>query len=314
MLAAVKRFFVGPGFAAYASTLLVLFASVLGTVVLWPPAPDGFGAFAAEFRVWCLGEGASDSGASRFMLFATFFEILSMAALIAFVWWGPLRVAASSPAGRRQLRGPLLGAVFSAGMLAAALWFLGKPEEGAGVAFPAQALRTAVPAPRVELTGHDGQLVSLDALRGDVVVLTAVYASCGTACPRILGQARRVVEGLPEPLRSSVRVLGVTLDPEHDTPETMAALAQSQRISAPTFRLLSGPLDRVNDVLDAMGVQRKRNAKTGVIDHANVFVLVDRSGRVAYRFALDAKHERWMGEALQVLAREPRLPTASRAP
>jgi hypothetical protein len=43
-----------------------------------------------------------------------------------------------------------------------------------------------------------------------------------------------------------------------------------------------------------------------VIDHASLFVLVDRSGHVAYRFALGGElEENWLVQALTILIHEP---------
>ena len=59
--------------------------------------------------------------------------------------------------------------------------------------FPAEALRISQRAPAFRLTDQSGQPVDLAALRGSVVVLTAVYASCPHTCPLILAQARDAV-------------------------------------------------------------------------------------------------------------------------
>ena len=73
--------------------------------------------------------------------------------------------------------------------------------------FPADRLRTQLPAPHVALTDHEGRPVSLDELRGRVVVLTGVYATCGFTCPMILGQAKRAVAALSPDERAEVTVL-----------------------------------------------------------------------------------------------------------
>ena len=43
---------------------------------------------------------------------------------------------------------------------------------------------------------------------------------------------------------------------------------------------------------------------TRMIDHANLFLLLDREGRIAYRLSLGDQQERWLVTALQVLLRE----------
>ena len=53
-----------------------------------------------------------------------------------------------------------------------------------------------------------------------------------------------------------------------------------------------------------MQVARKRDPETGVIDHANLFLLIDREGRLAYRLGLGERQQRWLTSALRVLLDE----------
>ncbi len=41
-----------------------------------------------------------------------------------------------------------------------------------------------------------------------------------------------------------------------------------------------------------------------MIDHANLFLLVDRAGRIAYRLTLGERQQRWLTSALEFLLRE----------
>ena len=68
--------------------------------------------------------------------------------------------------------------------------------------------------------------------------------------------------------------------------------------------LLNGEAAEVERSMDRMGVESQRDPETGVIDHANLFLLIDRSGKIAYRFSLGERQERWLGAALQILLRE----------
>jgi protein SCO1/2 len=132
-----------------------------------------------------------------------------------------------------------------------------------------------------------------------------VYERCAQSCPAILEQARRAVEALPVAERSDVRVLGVTLDPGSDTPAALARLAARHGLAPPLYQLVTGAPEDVEPVLDRMSVARRRDAETGVIDHANLFLLVDRDGRLAYRFSLGPRQARWLAAALRVLLAEP---------
>ena len=98
--------------------------------------------------------------------------------------------------------------------------------------------------------------------------------------------------------------MAVTLDPEHDSPEVLAGLAEAHGLSAPLYQLLTGEPSEGERVLNEMSIARQRDPETGVIDHANLFLLLDRDGQVAYRLGLGERQERWLVSALRVLLRE----------
>jgi protein SCO1/2 len=137
-----------------------------------------------------------------------------------------------------------------------------------------------------------------------VVVVTGVYAHCVSTCPMILLQAKSVLAELTPEERASVTVVAVTLDPERDRPPELAALALRNGVHAPSFRLATGDPAAVGATLDAYGISRRRDAESGVIDHANLFAVIDRDGRIAYRFTLGELQRDWLARALRLLIAE----------
>jgi cytochrome oxidase Cu insertion factor (SCO1/SenC/PrrC family) len=88
----------------------------------------------------------------------------------------------------------------------------------------------------------------------------------------------------------------------------MKVMAQNYGMTPPQWRMLVGAPDVVEPVLDRLGLERRRNDETGVIDHANLFLLVDPNGRIAYRLTLGDRQEHWLTTALEHLAREAQGP------
>jgi protein SCO1/2 len=172
------------------------------------------------------------------------------------------------------------------------------------LAFPAESIRTQDPAPTIALTNHLGEPYNLETTRGDVVMITAVYATCPHTCPAIIRQAKKVSEELDPNLRRDFRVLGITMDPENDSPEALAELAEMHGLEAPLFQFLTGDPEEVNSLLDDLGFARQFNPETGEIDHVNLCVLIDRDGKIAYRLTLGEKQELWLQSALTVLLEE----------
>jgi protein SCO1/2 len=79
---------------------------------------------------------------------------------------------------------------------------------------------TPTPAAGFALTSQQGDSVQLSDFRGDLVVITFLYANCTTACPLISLHLKRAADQLTPQEAGRVHFLAVSLDPERDTPET----------------------------------------------------------------------------------------------
>jgi protein SCO1/2 len=223
------------------------------------------------------------------------------------LWYAP--VAAAFRDRRRQWLPYLIAALGSVGVAIAALAALGGEGRPTELPFPAEALRIAHEPPAISLTNQEGTPFSLRDADGQVVLLTAIYASCPRSCPLIMGQVKRALGSLAPELQRDVRVVLVSMNPEQDTPSVLWKLADVYQVKAPAYEFLTGDPPAVNRILDALEVARTRDPRTGIIDHSNLCVLIDRKGKVAYRFSLGSQQERWLTSALAVLTRE--VPPAS---
>ncbi|MCC6751487.1 MAG: SCO family protein [Deltaproteobacteria bacterium] len=283
-------------------SLLLFLNLLLLALLLLPASGSKLGAFAEDFRIWCFGYDPLTGRHSVTQIVAVFSEPVILALIIVGVWWTPLKGLLAGP---KRAALPWVGAALALAVGAAVLvTTMERTQAGGPQPFPAERLRVALHPPAFELTNHTGEKLSLAALKGKVVLITAVYATCGHTCPMILGQAKRAVAKLSAAEKRDLRVIGITLDPERDDPKAMASMAAGQEVEAPLFNLLSGESKLVNRILDELQVARKRDKKTGVIDHANVFFVLDRRGKIAYRLTLGPQQERWLGSALKVLLRE----------
>jgi protein SCO1/2 len=159
-------------------------------------------------------------------------------------------------------------------------------------------------APDFVLTNQMHEPVELAALQGNVVILTAVYASCPHTCPVILSQVKDAIAQLAPEQRDDLRLVAVTMDPDHDSPEILARLAENHGMQAPLYNLVTGESSEVERILDRMQFARERDPETGIISHVNLYLLIDRDGRVAYRLGLGDRQQRWLASALKVLLKE----------
>jgi protein SCO1/2 len=133
--------------------------------------------------------------------------------------------------------------------------------------------------PELALIDQDGQPFDLRTLRGTPVIVTFLYAHCQTVCPTVM---RDVLRARRDAGREEVPIVVVTLDPWRDVVARLPAIAREWNFAAHD-RILTGTIGDVNRTLDAWGVSRARDDRTGELAHIAVVVLVDRDGRRAYR-------------------------------
>jgi protein SCO1/2 len=301
-LAVVRGFLVGGAFPSFALSLLLWWEFFLIGMLLLPSGTSGLGAFAEDFRIWCYGYDPATGRTEWSYVMAMILPQVAIGAFIALFWWEPLREILKSPRiiARHLGTAALVVACISVGFASSA----SRPATGE-LPFPAEVLRTAYRAPEFELTNQTGESIDLAALRGNVVVLTAVYASCAHTCPAILGHAKGAIGELAPEEIEGLRLIAVTMNPEIDSPKVLAGLAKQHGLQLPLYNLVTGAPAEVERVLDRMEIARARDPETGVINHANLFLLIDREGRVAYRLGLGERQQRWLVSALKVLLKEP---------
>ncbi|MEW5849596.1 MAG: SCO family protein [Myxococcota bacterium] len=291
----------GWAFPVFLLTTLFLATGLMAAVTLLPMQGTPMEQFAEEFKVWCFGFNPSTGEMNWSAVITTLTGPVILGGVAAVVWWQPLReVAAAAPRRLLLAAGPAVLLVGSASVVTV----LSVPARAESREFPAEALRVSHTPPAFTLTDQRGESVSLTSLRGRVVVITGVYSTCATACPMIVQQAKGVIRDLPAELAAQVSVLGVSLDPERDTPESLARMATLHRVSPPQFYFLGGEPTQVNTLLDSLGFERRRNPQTGTIDHASMYIVVDKTGRIAYRFGVGETQRAWMGQALRLLVQE----------
>lgn len=161
------------------------------------------------------------------------------------------------------------------------------------------------PAPEFSLTAQDGRRVSLVGLRGKVVAVTFIYASCADTCPLLTGKMAAIQRMLGEDFGRDVAFVSITVDPERDTPEVLARYARAHRANPAGWAFLTGPADEIAGVELRYGVFA-RKAGDGSVDHTFLTSLVDRRGilRVQYLgFRFD--REEFLGD-VRTLMREAR--------
>jgi protein SCO1/2 len=230
-------------------------------------------------------------------------EPLPLQAIFFFIWRAPL---AELWRTRRRAFAQVAGwALLLVGFIGVGLMGLGRSQAttSAELPFPAENLRSALVMPSFTLTNQDGRAVSLTDFKGRVVLVTAVYSTCTTTCPMMLTKIRTVLDQMSPAERDEMAVVAFSLNPEADTRELRAMTARMYGIKS-QFHFVSGVPSELDALLDRLDVVRKRDEKTGQILHSNLFFLLDREGRIAYRLSQSRNESSWLISALRVLLAE----------
>ena len=128
------------------------------------------------------------------------------------------------------------------------------------------------------LTGHDGKPRVLEDFRGKLVVLSFGYTHCPDICPTTLADIAAAVRSLGSD-SERVQVLMVSVDPERDTPESLAKYVTA---FDPRFIGLRGDLDATKKVANEFKIyfaKRKTGASYSV-DHSAQSYVIDPQGRL----------------------------------
>jgi protein SCO1 len=129
--------------------------------------------------------------------------------------------------------------------------------------------------PEFQLTDQSGEPFHRESLRGNIWVADFIYSTCPGPCPRMSAQMRGVQSATAS--FPDVKLVSITVDPQHDSPAVLAAYASRYHAEPGRWFFLTG----AQDALEALC---RNGFKLGDVDgslvHSTRFVLVDRRNRV----------------------------------
>ena len=134
--------------------------------------------------------------------------------------------------------------------------------------------------PAVRLDDFNGAVVDASALRGHASLLFFGYSRCPDVCPATLATLQAVLQRAPLP---GLRVLFVTVDPEHDTP---AVLRQYLAAFGPQFTGLQAQPDGLTRLLRELGASAGPEGPGNAygVAHTATLYLLDTRGRLVAVF------------------------------
>jgi protein SCO1/2 len=138
------------------------------------------------------------------------------------------------------------------------------------------------PAPEFTLTNQYGQRLALKELRGKVLAITFIFASCADTCP-LLTKMAGIQNRLGSDFGKKVHFVSITVDAERDRPEVLKQYAEGHKANPAGWAFLTGTPAEIREVAKRYGIYYKKTPR-GDVDHTFLTSLVDQSGilRVQY--------------------------------
>jgi protein SCO1/2 len=134
------------------------------------------------------------------------------------------------------------------------------------------------------LTDQNGRSSPLQGWRGEPVIVAMFYSSCQFTCPMVIEALRATETALAAGERARLRVLMVSIDPEHDTVAVLERMATERRIDTARWTLARADAPTVRKLAAVLGVQY-RALGNGDFNHSTALILVDSEGSIRARTA-----------------------------
>ncbi|MBM2806283.1 MAG: hypothetical protein HW419_4176 [Deltaproteobacteria bacterium] len=139
------------------------------------------------------------------------------------------------------------------------------------------------PAPEFNLTTQDGKRLTLKELRGKVLAITFIFASCADTCPLLTAKMAGIQNRLGSDFGSKVHFVSITVDAERDTPEVLKQYAEGHKANPAGWAFLTGTPAEIREVAKRYGIYYKKTSR-GDVDHTFLTSLVDRNGTLRVQY------------------------------
>ena len=165
----------------------------------------------------------------------------------------------------------------------------------------------------IELINQLGDTVSLDDLKGNIIVANYFFTRCPTICPTLTRNMKELQDAMKMKDRrrqidaSVVRFISFSVDPERDSAEVLKRYADRYGVNHDTWWMLTGPKKTIYDYAFnelKLGLQDGGAVDSNFI-HSDKFVLIDKHRVVrGYYSGLDSADMSKLPEDITLLMLE----------
>lgn len=129
------------------------------------------------------------------------------------------------------------------------------------------------------LTDAQGERFDWRQMAGKPLLVTMFYGDCASACPVLMQSLQRTIAAL-QPEEGALKVLMVSLNPQNDTPASLAHLGHMHELDQRFFRLAVAADEGQTRAMAAVLKIKYRALDNGEISHNTRVTLLDAFGQV----------------------------------
>jgi len=150
---------------------------------------------------------------------------------------------------------------------------------------PLQGLKAFGAVPEFSFTERDGRRIALSDLKGKVWIVNFIYTNCPDTCPIQSAQMKQLQDDFRS--EKELRLVSITVDPEHDTPEVLNKYAARFGADPARWFFLTGQKETIYKFaqegfhLGAVEIPHEKRPESGATHtHSPRFVLIDREAQI----------------------------------
>lgn len=140
--------------------------------------------------------------------------------------------------------------------------------------------------PAFSLVDSEGKPFGLEDLRGRAAVVSFFFTRCASICPLIQRSMHRLQDEIEKNGTGGIRLLSISVDPGHDTPERLRAYATELGVHGERWTLLTGEDEAIRRLVVEGFKVPMGDALPGTspglfeIAHTGKLVLIDAEGAI----------------------------------
>ncbi|MDR6515937.1 SCO family protein [Chryseobacterium camelliae] len=156
---------------------------------------------------------------------------------------------------------------------------------GVGMSYFRNSLYTVMKVPDFELTDQNSKKVTPKDMLGKVYLVEFFYSRCPTICPVMNSNMKFINNEIKNP---DFGILSISIDPDHDTPETLRQHAAGLGVHSPDWHFLTGDRAYIGKLADQFNIYvGDQEDQSESLNHSGMIALVDREGNIRCRYNKD---------------------------